>query len=150
VEGTYRDARAALRALLARPGVDPQRVLYVGESLGGAVALALALQSPPAGLVLQSTFTSVRGMAKYHYRLVPEVLVPDAYPSLRRIPSLRCPLLVIHGGRDEIVPLLYGETLFEAAPEPKELVVLPGVGHNDLITLAGREWASAIASWAQR
>ncbi len=147
-EGTYRDARAARAALLGRAGVDPRRVLYLGESLGAAVALALALEAPPAGLVLQSAFTGIRDMARLHYPFVPRSLVPDAYPTLRRIGDLRAPLLVVHGDRDSIVPLMYGEELFTAAPEPKRLRVLPGVGHNDLITLAGEAWAGAIASWA--
>ncbi|MGP0050704.1 MAG: alpha/beta hydrolase [Solirubrobacteraceae bacterium] len=62
--GTYRDARAALRCLLEQPEVDPRRVVYLGESLGGAIGLELALFSPPAGLVLLSTFTSVRALAR--------------------------------------------------------------------------------------
>ena len=95
--GTYRDARAALDWLLRRPAVDPARVLYLGESLGGAVALELALAHPPAGLVLLSAFTSVRDMARMHYRAVPAAVVPDAYPSLRLIAGLRAPLLVLHG-----------------------------------------------------
>jgi uncharacterized protein len=145
--GTYRDARAARSALLRRPAADPARLLYLGESLGGAVALELALEHPPAGLILQSTFTSVRDMARRHYPQIPQGLVPDAYPSLRRIPGLRAPLLVLHGERDDIVPLLHAEALFDAAPEPKELRVLPAVGHNDLIARAGRSWAEAIAAW---
>jgi fermentation-respiration switch protein FrsA (DUF1100 family) len=147
-QGTHRDARAARAALLARPGVDPERVLYLGESLGGAVALALALEAPPAGLVLQSTFTSVRDMAKRHYPFIPGSLVPDAYPSLARIDSLQAPLLVIHGERDAIVPPMHGDELFAAAPEPRRLHRVAGAGHNDLLTLAGEEWARAIASWA--
>jgi pimeloyl-ACP methyl ester carboxylesterase len=146
--GTYRDAHAARSALIARPGTDPDRVIYLGESIGGAVALALALDHPPAGLVLMSAFTSVRDMARRHYPLVPRSLVPDAYPSLSRVPDLRAPLLVIHGDHDEIVPLLYAEELFEAAPDPKRLHVIKGVGHNDLVTLAGAEWAAAIADFS--
>ena len=146
-EGTYRDARAAWAALLAMSGVDAERVVYLGESLGGAVALALALEEPPAGLVLQSTFTSIRDMAKRHYPFVPGSLVPDAYPSLSRIGGLRAPLLVIHGERDAIVPPMHGDELFAAAPEPKELHVVAGAGHNDLLTLAGEEWARTIAAW---
>jgi fermentation-respiration switch protein FrsA (DUF1100 family) len=147
-EGTYRDARAAQAALLSRPGVGDARVLYVGESLGGAVALALALERPPAGLVLQSTFTSVRDMARLHYPFVPPALVPDAYPSLRLVARLQVPLLVVHGGRDRIVPLLHGEELFEAAPGPKRIEVLPDADHNDLIELAGARWIRAISVWA--
>lgn len=147
-QGTFRDAVAAREALLRQEGVDPARVLYLGESLGAAVALALALEHPPAGLVLQSAFTSVRDIARVHYPLIPRSLVPDAYPSLRLIPRLRAPLLVLHGAHDEIVPLMYGEALFDAAPEPKRIEVLPGVGHNDLIARAGRQWIDAIRSWA--
>ena len=146
--GTYRDARAARDALLRRDGVDPARVLYLGESLGGAVALELSIDHPPAGLVLQSAFTTVRDMARLHYPFVPRALVPDAYPSLRLIRRLRAPLLVLHGGRDRIVPLMHGEELFHAAPEPKRIEVLTGAAHNDLIARAGREWADAIRSWA--
>jgi fermentation-respiration switch protein FrsA (DUF1100 family) len=124
-------------------------VIYVGESLGGAVALDLAIRSPPAGIVLQSTFTSIRDMARLHYPYVPRLAVPDAYPSLRLIAGLPAPLLCLHGDRDEVVPLMYGEALFEAAPEPKTMHVFRGVAHNDMLTRAGREWADVIARWAR-
>ena len=143
-QGTYRDAHAARSQLLARREVEPDRLVYLGESLGGAVALELALAHPPAGLVLMSTFTSVRDMARRHYPLVPPALVPDAYPSLRRARELSVPLLVIHGDRDEIVPLWHAEALLDAAPARKRLHVIEGVGHNDLVTVAGEEWAAAI------
>ena len=147
--GTYVDARAALAELLRRPGVRAERVILFGESLGGAIALDLALSAPAAGLILQSTFTSVRDMARVHYPLIPRAAVPDAYPSLRRIGGLRAPLLCLHGDRDEVVPVLYGEALFDAAPEPKELHVFPGVAHNDMLARAGGEWVEVIARWAQ-
>jgi fermentation-respiration switch protein FrsA (DUF1100 family) len=146
-EGTYRDARAALACLLDQPRVDPARVFYLGESLGGAVALDLALEHPPAGLVLLSAFTGIRELGRLHYPFVPPALVPDAYPTLRRIRDLRAPLLVLHGDRDEIVPLSHGRALFESAPEPKRMHVFPGLGHNDLVPVAGAEFAQVIASW---
>jgi fermentation-respiration switch protein FrsA (DUF1100 family) len=147
-EGTYRDARAARAALLRESDDSP--TFYLGESLGGAVALQLALEHPPEGLVLQSTFTGVRDMARRHYPFIPIAAVPDAYPSLDRIADLRAPLLVVHGERDEIVPVSHGRALFEAAPEPKQLRVLSGVGHNDLIPRAGREFAETVAAWARQ
>jgi len=142
-EGTYRDARAARAALNERAPV-----IYLGESLGGALALALARESPPSGLVLQSTFTSVRDMARVHYPFIPAGLVPDAYPSLRLIRHLEAPLLVLHGERDDIVPLSQGRALFEAAPEPKQIRTFPDLGHNDLVPLAGKDYADAIGMWA--
>jgi hypothetical protein len=147
-EGTYRDARGARGALLARAGVDPARIIYIGESLGGAVAMDLALEHPPLGLVLQSTFTSVRDMARLHYPFVPAFAVPNAYPTLNRIRRLRSPLLVIHGEHDEIVPVSHGRALFDAANEPKTLRLIRGAGHNNLVDLAGADFAGLIAGWA--
>jgi fermentation-respiration switch protein FrsA (DUF1100 family) len=149
-QGTYGDARAARRALSREPRTDSSRVFYLGESLGGAVALELALELPPRGLVLQSTFTGVRDMARRHYPFIPRALVPDAYPSLRLIPELQASLLVLHGEQDEIVPLSHARTLFEAAPEPKRMHVFPGLGHNDLVPFAGEDYAEVVASWAGR
>jgi fermentation-respiration switch protein FrsA (DUF1100 family) len=148
-QGTYRDARAALACLLEQPESDPARTFYLGESLGGAVALDLALERPPAGLVLLSTFCGVRELGRLHYPFVPARLIPDAYPTLRRIGELRAPLLLLHGDRDEIVPVAQGRALFAAAPEPKRLHLFAGLGHNDLIPSAGTELAATIASWAR-
>lgn len=148
-QGTYRDARAALAALLGQRGVDPARIVYLGESLGGAVALALALEAPPRGVVLQSTFTSVRDMGRLHYPVIPAAIVPDAYPNLLRIRGLKAPLLVLHGDRDDIVPVSHGRALFEAAPEPKRLHLFPGAGHNDLLDVAGPDYARTIAEWVR-
>ena len=137
-QGTYEDARAALAALPRR-----ERVIYLGESLGGAIALELAVHHPPDGLILQSTFTGIREMARLHYPFIPRALVPDAYPSLRLIRGLRAPLLILHGSRDDIVPLMDGEELYRAAPEPKRIEIFDA-GHNDMV---GPRWIETIASW---
>jgi uncharacterized protein len=147
-EGTYRDARAALACLLEQPRVDPARVYYLGESLGGAVALDLALDQPPAGLVLLSAFTGIRELGSLRYPFVPAAAIPEAYPTLRRIDELRAPLLVLHGERDEIVPVSQGRALFEAAPAARRIHLFPGLGHNDLVPRGGAEFAQVIASWA--
>ncbi|GAB2667096.1 alpha/beta hydrolase [Nocardia goodfellowii] len=147
--GTYLDARAARQALLDRPGVDPERVVYLGKSLGGGVMLELATEYPPAGLILVSTFTGIRDAARGIYPFVPAPLVPDAYPSLRRIREVRAPVLITHGDRDELLPLQHAERLYEAASEPKQLEVFAGAGHNDLIFSAGARWIDLVSTWAK-
>ena len=147
--GTYRDARAARAALLRLPGTDAARLIYLGESLGGAVALALALEAPPRGLVLQSTFTSVRDMGRLHYPFIPSAIVPDAYPSLSRIRSLAAPLLVLHGDRDDIVPVAQGKELCAAFAGPKEFVLATGCGHNDLPLERDGPFGERIAAFLQ-
>jgi fermentation-respiration switch protein FrsA (DUF1100 family) len=141
-------ARRVMRCF-ARIGSTGARALYLGESLGGTVALALALAQPPAGLTQQSTFTSVRTMARLHQPFLPSALVPNAYPTLRLIRRLRAPLLVLHGDRDRIVPLADGRALFDAAPGGKRMEVLPGAAHNDVIERAGSRRIQAIATWAR-
>ncbi|MGN6170915.1 MAG: alpha/beta hydrolase, partial [Solirubrobacteraceae bacterium] len=112
--GTYLDARAARGAMAAREDCEPAQVIYLGESLGAAVAAELAQSTPPRGLILQSPFTSLRDVARRHYPL-PRFLIPDAYPTIRRIDSIDAPVLVLHGDRDAIVPVSHGRTLYEAA-----------------------------------
>jgi len=132
-EGLHLDARAARAALLAGGQVDPSRLVYMGESLGGAVALRLALEAPPLALVLQSTFTSLRDVARAHYPPPLPALAGDAYPNLKRIAYLRARLLVVHGERDDIVPVVTTRRMIDQLREnggnPK-YSELPGVGHN--------------------
>jgi uncharacterized protein len=151
-EGTYLDAEAALNCMLAQPRVDRKRVLYFGRSLGGAIALKLACEHPPAGLILLSTFASIREVAQSWFpgRRIPDALVrsiPDAYPSVRRIKNLRAPLLVLHGEVDELVPLSQAEKLYKAARRPKKIHVFAGRDHNDVMDRAGEELAEVIATW---
>lgn len=147
-EGTYRDARAASDELRKRPGVNDAHIIYLGESLGGAVATNLAVERPAFALVLQSTFASIKEEKKLHYPRIPDFPVPDAYPSVRRISKLRCPVLIVHGDHDNVVPLDQGKELFAAAPEPKRLEVFPEAGHNLRLEEAQR-YASLIADWVR-
>ncbi|MRH89890.1 alpha/beta fold hydrolase [Nocardia sp. SYP-A9097] len=146
--GTYLDARAAREALLAQSDIDPKQVVYLGKSLGGGVMLELANAFPPAALILMSTFTGLRDAAKVVYPLLPKVFVPNAYPSSKRIRGLRCPVLIMHGDTDELLPVRMGRELFAAAPEPKELVIYPGGAHNDIVLIPG--WANTVADWVAK
>jgi fermentation-respiration switch protein FrsA (DUF1100 family) len=123
-----------------RGDVDPERIVYFGESLGAAVAIGLALDRPPAALVLRSPFTSLVDIGRKHYRILPvRTLLKDRYPSIDRVGRLQCPVLVIAGERDGIIPPGQSRALFEAAAEPKRFVLIRGAGHNDIELLAGDE-----------
>lgn len=131
-QGTYRDARAALEYVSNRPGIDAQKIVYIGRSLGAAVAVELATEKPPSGLILVSPFSSVSDMARLAFPYLPVGrLLKDRYDSVSRIRQIHTPLLIIHGAQDEMVPMAQGRALFEAANQPKTFRLLPGAGHND-------------------
>ena len=139
-EGTYSDLRGALRWLQDR-GWTSERMIYFGRSLGAGVALQLSLEEPPAGLVLESPFTSIKAMGQHHYPLL-WLLAGWAlnvrYDNLTKIAQLKAPLLILHGERDQIVPLLMGQELFELARQPKYFYSIPRAGHNDTYDVGGR------------
>ena len=142
-EGLAADARAAEAWLRAQPGVE--RMVYFGESLGAAVAVGLAVQRPPAALMLRSPFTSLADVGAVHYPWLPvRRLLLDRYPSIDRIASVRAPVLVIAGDRDDIVPEQLSRRLYDAADEPKRYVLVPGAGHNDPELLDGRQMIDEI------
>ena len=142
-DGLAADARAAQEWLAKQPGVE--QIVYFGESLGAAVAVGLAVQRPPAALVLRSPFTSLADVASVHYPWLPVGrMLLDRYPSIERIASVHVPVLVIAGDRDDIVPEQLSRRLYDAAQEPKQYVLVPGVGHNDQELSDGRQMLDEI------
>ncbi|WP_437229847.1 alpha/beta hydrolase [Planctomicrobium sp. SH661] len=144
------DAHAIWNEAVQRLGYSPDQIVLCGQSLGGGVAVQLAADltqagTPPAGLILRATFTSLTDAAKFLYPWLPvRTFLIDRYDSLKRIGEITCPVLVIHGKQDTIVPYSQGEKLFAAAPATsshgieKTFLSLPGSGHNDLqLTAAG-------------
>ena len=128
--GTYQDAEAAWRFLTEQRGVSAEDIVVIGRSLGGAVAIWLATQHRAAGLVVESSFTSVAELSKRFYPYLPtSLLVRIRYPSLARIKQLECPVLIVHSPEDDIVPYAHGKRLFQAAREPKRFVSISGE-HN--------------------
>ncbi|MGH3442522.1 MAG: alpha/beta hydrolase, partial [Nitriliruptorales bacterium] len=144
-QGLTADADAAAAWLSDRPGIDD--VVYFGESLGAAVAIAVATDRPPAALVLRSPFTSLVEVARVHYGPVPRWLLRDRYPAVDQVASLEVPVLVVAGERDTIVPLAHSRRLFEAAPEPKRFVSVPDAGHNDPVLLDGTDLLDAVTGF---
>ncbi len=129
----YSDARRAL-AWLANRGYKKESIIYFGRSIGAAVALQLAIEKPPSGLILESPFTSVAGMGKRHYPILYRLLgwlVKDQYDNEEKISRLKTPLLIIHGTADSIVPVAMGQQLYSLAPSPKQIYLIDGADHND-------------------
>ena len=148
--GLIADARAARAYLFGRGDVDSTRMVYFGESLGSALAVDLAAEYPPAALILRSPFTSLIELGQIHYPFLPvRWLLRDRFASIARIPQVRCPLLVIAGDADHIVPLEQSRRLYDAARTAKTLVVVPGADHNDDELLAGREMIEAVVRFLQ-
>lgn len=143
---TVEDARAAIRYLRTRPDIDPARLVYHGESLGGAVAIQLATEQPPLGLVVQSSFTSVADMTRLHYPALAFLLpwTTYRYDSLSAVRSVKSPLMLIHGELDSLIPPSCSQQLLEAAPGPKRLLTIPGAGHNDVFSQGGPELWKAL------
>lgn len=127
-----------------RDGRDAERIVYMGESLGAGVAIELAVDHPPAALVLRSPFTSLADVAGVHYPVVPTFLLRDRWPNLDRMGEVDAPALFIAGSDDEIVPADQTRRLHEAASEPKQLLVVDGARHNDRALLDGRDLVMAI------
>jgi hypothetical protein len=137
--GLARDARAARRLLVEERGVDPARLLYFGESLGAAVALGLAAEAEPRALVLRSPFASLADVARVHYPFLPlSLILVESYPSLERAARIRCPVLVVAGDRDRVIPVAQSRAVEAAlASSHKRLLILPGADHNDAELVAG-------------
>ena len=130
--GLYADGHAALKFLDGQ-GIGADRIVLYGESLGCGVAVELATTQPFAALVLEAPFTSVPDVGASHYPYLPvRWLAKDRFASIDKIGRIEAPLLLIHGERDNVVPIRFGRRLFAAAPEPKSALFVPAAGHNDL------------------
>jgi fermentation-respiration switch protein FrsA (DUF1100 family) len=129
--GCYAAGEAAYRWLAAAANVPENRVILLGESLGGGVAVELATRHEHRALVLVFTFTSLPAAAKYHFPFLPtHTLMRTRFDNLAKIGRCRRPVFVAHGTDDRVVPFWQGEALFAAANEPKEFLRLEGLGHE--------------------
>lgn len=132
--GVYLDAEAAWDDAVAS-GADPERIVCFGESLGGAVSIALATRRRCAAVIVVATFTSLRDVARRHYGAL-AALARNQFDSSARVATLGVPILIAHGDADEIVPYALGERLFALAREPKRFVRVAGRQHNDVFASA--------------
>lgn len=128
--GLYHDGEAAM-AFLLNKGVPSEAVVLYGESLGSGVATKLAEQTRVCAVILQSPYTSITQVARFHY---PWILLPpwDKFDSLSRIDRINAPLLILHGRLDRLVPFEQAQVLYKKAKEPKKLIEFADKDHNNL------------------
>lgn len=130
-EAILADARAARTWLAVKTERSESDLVLMGRSLGGAVAIQLARELPPRGLIVESSFASLKDVARHHYPALAWVVSSNTLNSQAAIGQYRGPLLMSHGDADRIIPYSSGVKLFEAANEPKQWMTIPGGRHND-------------------
>jgi hypothetical protein len=139
----FGDVEAALDYLTGTLHVPAERVISIGHSLGAAAAIHLAAKRPVAGLIAQAPFLSA-------FRLVTRVqVVPwEKFNNARTIQRVHCPVLIVQGRQDEVIPFWHGERMFKLANEPKQHLWIDGAGHNDLMLVAGETVVAGIQRFA--
>ena len=140
----YRDIDTAYDYLSQQLRVPTEKIIAYGRSVGGGSAVDLAARKPVAGLIMESAFTTAFRV------LVPIPILPfDKFPNIGKIKKVKCPVLVMHGKADEVIPFQHGQKLFVAAREPKLSLWIDEAGHNDFIWAAGDRYTTTLREFAQ-
>jgi len=147
----YADAQAAWTYLVEQKGIDPKAIFIYGHSLGGAVAIQLAIDNPAAGgLIVEAAFTSIADMARRipKYRIFPlELIVHERFDSIEKVGRLQPPVLYIHGTDDKLVPSEMSSELYKRTASSKQLKFIPGGGHNNSASVGGDEYLQAVKNF---
>jgi fermentation-respiration switch protein FrsA (DUF1100 family) len=145
--GAYVDARAGLSHLIEERGIPERRILLFGRSLGGAVAVDLARNRGLAGVILESTFTSIADVARGMIGTPLAYLVRGRFDSASKIGQIHAPLLFFHGDDDRVIDYRLGRRLYALAPEPKQFETILGAGHNNTVEVGRRAYFARIAQF---
>ena len=125
------DAKLAYDTLI-KDGVAPEDIIVYGESLGSGVAVQVAADNEVGGLVLDAPYTTIVDVAALAYPYLPvRPFVFDRYESIRYLPRVKAPVLVLHGENDRVIPVEIGKAVYAAANAPKEIATFPHAGHSD-------------------
>jgi abhydrolase domain-containing protein 17 len=142
-KAAYEDEEAAYDYLTGTLGVSATRVILFGRSVGTGPAVELATRKPAAALILQSPFLSA-------FRVLTRIpILPfDRFPNYKRIGQVHCPVLIMHGLADSVIPVWHGQKLYDLANQPKEHFWVLGADHNDLDFVAKQSYAQVLGTFA--
>lgn len=130
-DANVRDAKQAYADLVSL-GVPAKDIIIYGESLGTGVAVQVAAEKDASGLILDAPYTAMTDLAGRRYPWLPvRLMLADRYESETFIGKVHCPVLIIHGEQDDIIPVDMGRAMFARANEPKQIVTFPEAGHAD-------------------
>ncbi|MFN6500973.1 MAG: alpha/beta hydrolase [Nostoc sp. DedQUE01] len=135
----YQDIDTVYNYLTKDLKISPQKIIVWGRSVGGGSAVNLAAQRPVAGLIIESTFISAFQVI-IPYRILPF----DKFSNIDKIKKINCPVLVVHGKADEIIPFSHGEKLFATASSQKLSLWVEQANHNDLFSVAGEKYKTTL------
>ena len=143
-KNAYHDIDAAYNYLVQDLKVLPQNIIAFGRSVGGGSAVDLAVRQPVGGLILESTFTSAFQV------IIPARILPfDKFNNIAKIKQVNCPVLIIHGKADEIIPVSHGKKLYAAAPSPKLYLWVEEATHNDVFWVAGERYENILREFTK-
>ena len=147
----YEDARAALAYLVTQRQVRVNNVILMGRSIGTGPATQLAVEHTDAGgLILESPFTSVPEAAKaiWYLRAFPlSIFVHNRFDNLSKIGLVHVPVFITVGTEDTLTPPEMAKALFQRANQPKQLYLVPGAGHNDIVEIGGETLENQISGF---
>lgn len=141
----YKDIDTAYNYLTTKLGVPSNKIIIYGRSVGGGPSVDLSSRQPVAGLILESTFTKA-------FLVVTKIpIVPfDKFANIDKIKKVRCPVLIVHGTNDSVIPFSHGQQLFAAANEPKRFLSVEGGDHNeDFSLVAGDRYSKTLRDFVQ-
>lgn len=150
----YEDSQAAWNYLIQTKRIPPKQIVIYGVSMGGAIALDLAVKHPEAGgVIVQSSFTSMAAAVKqasWFWVFPIDLLLNQKFDSLSKVRSLKIPVLFIHGTADTAVPFGMSQQLYNTAPEPKQLLLVPDGGHFVLYQPGKNSYLQAIQRFMEK
>ncbi|OQW35499.1 MAG: peptidase [Nitrospira sp. SG-bin1] len=150
-KGLYEDAYGAYDYLTKGRKIRAERIVLFGRSLGASVAGELATQRPATGLILESSFSSIEAVARLHYGgFLAHWFLGAEFRLVDRLPNLSLPKLIIHGDRDDIIPIKLGRHIFDVAKPPKEWYVIQGADHNNTYLVGGRAYFLRLAEFIKK